>query len=443
MNEQHDFEERLRMWLDADGPSDAPDRVITASLAEAAGVRRSRAWPRPLDAVLANLGFTPGSAPSPQARAGTLLALLLTFVVGAIAVAGVYILLTDDRLTNGSIAVAVDGDIWLLTGEPGKDAIPRTRTPGIDESAPTWSADGRRLAYWVTESDSAEIHVYDAVTDRTTAIEAPAGLVLPLHDSIIGWSPDGRRIAAPARGIEVIDGITHVGIPTVAIFDVETGTGERIAVDGEAWSFGWAPNTERIGLLYGDDAYLYDVDTHALTPIVSGKPDDIGESAIASAIDFVFSSDGSALLMTTASDDGAASGDIWTIDLRGDSSKPVVSGTSNDLAPTESRDGSMLAFIRSNALTAQGAAAGPRTDGLAFDRSSEVLVIPAGGGEARSLIDGIHPEVRWSPDGRRMLAKSLDGSELLIVDLDRPDGPIRITFTEGSIDDFDWGPIPP
>ena len=51
------------------------------------------------------------------------------------------------------------------------------------------------------------------------SLRAPAGLVLPPHRRIAGWSPDGRTIVAPVRGTMTDGAVTRAGGGLVAWFD--------------------------------------------------------------------------------------------------------------------------------------------------------------------------------------------------------------------------------
>jgi Tol biopolymer transport system component len=80
---------------------------------------------------------------------------------------------------------------------PAAGGTPRRPTKGdAAELDPSWSADGRKLAFgsspsFVTAtSDAAVIRILDLGTGQTTALEGSKGLYSPR------WSPDGRYLAA-------------------------------------------------------------------------------------------------------------------------------------------------------------------------------------------------------------------------------------------------------
>jgi tricorn protease len=94
------------------------------------------------------------------------------------------------------VAVEARGDIWSL---PAKNGQPRnlTATSGVAEREPTWSPDGRWIAYmsdatgeyelWVVRSDG------KGEPRRVTTDEAP------FRYSLV-WSPDSKRVALVVKG---------------------------------------------------------------------------------------------------------------------------------------------------------------------------------------------------------------------------------------------------
>ena len=120
------------------------------------------------------------------------------------------------------------------------------------------------------------------------------------------------------------------------------------------------------------------------------QPADIG--ALTAVGDPRLSPDGRTVAFTVTTVDVEANeyrSQLWVGDVDGSAEpRPFTSGEHKDARPRWSPDGTALAFVR-------------RRDGKT---ESELCVIPAGGGEARTLLtwkDEIS-EVAWSPDGTRL-----------------------------------------
>src|SRR5262249_39266581 len=73
------------------------------------------------------------------------------------------------------------------------DARNLTNTPGVAERDPSWSPDGKRVAYLSDESGEYVLHIRDARGEgpvkKYTLGRAPSFYYAPR------WSPDGKRIA--------------------------------------------------------------------------------------------------------------------------------------------------------------------------------------------------------------------------------------------------------
>ena len=135
---------------------------------------------------------------------------------------------------GSTLAFVTRGDIALVRGDGSGYRILPTGTQGFDRS-PTWSADGRRIAYAVRDGSRSVIYAVDldgshrklvarqgawpawSPTERAIAYLSDCGIrvVTPSGKSLsrcIGvkggpvWSPDGRKIAmAMGKGIYTMD----------------------------------------------------------------------------------------------------------------------------------------------------------------------------------------------------------------------------------------------
>lgn len=450
------FDARLRAWLDEEGPQELPDRVLEAAFAEAAASDRRRPLPGAVAEALDRLDALARGLPMPMAGARLVLAAAIGALLATVLLL-VGALLLDGQFgrRNGPIAFEQGGDIWLMELGSGRPAERLTDTPGVIEGEPVWSPDGARLAYWVTEGPTAEIHVWDP--DRGTIIIGdPDGFVLPLRAGIFGWSPDGTRIAVPAQGSLRVDGVLQVGLDTTVVIDIATRAATAIDVGTPAWSFGWSPDGRHLGLVTEDDVLVLEEATGARQAIASAaSPDDAVHPFWLADAPPRFSPDGATVYYTSSPAAGPTvgapqkgirtDGDIHAVPIA-DASGAVrsIEGVTNDLSPAISPDGSRIAFARTRSETTSGAfefdaRANPDTGGA--DLGSDLLVAHLDGSEPQVVATRVWPRARWSPDGRRIVARSFDGRELVIVTPGDRRAEVRLAVgdADGPIGGFDWG----
>ncbi len=453
------FDDELRTWLEQDGPQDVPERVVDMALEEAAASRRVRPLPGFVSSALDGVAILQQGRQARAAWAWTTIAvLLLTLVTAGLIIAGVILYNGERGARNGPIAFDLGGDIWIVEPVGVTSPVRLTETPGIEEGNPVWSPDGSRLAYWVTEGPSSEIHITDPGGGRRVVLKAPDGLFLPLSKGIFGWSPNGQQIAAPARGSVLVDGGTRLNVETVLIFDVEERSAERVPLDLPGWSFGWSPDGSRLGLVGESDLFLYEPDTGSITSLSDERPpENLQDPYWLRDAPPRFSTDSTTIFYTAGPSiegnvattrDGRSDQDIHAMSVIGGRSSVVVNGETNDLAAVLAPDGTRVAFGRSQALTMRGAFDFKgKLRAEISDLSADLLVADADGGEAAKVAEGVWPTAQWSPNSTRLVAKSFDGSELLIIDpdLETPDEVIRIPapLDEAVIGGFSWGARPP
>jgi Tol biopolymer transport system component/imidazolonepropionase-like amidohydrolase len=141
------------------------------------------------------------------------------------------------------------------------EAFGRLWLQGVDEAAatpltdgsrralsPSWSPDGRRLAYatWHDE-EQGEVRVRDMASGEETVVSA-----LPAQHLSPAWSPDGRKLAwfrgsgAPLRGHDTGGELWY----RLEVADLETGEVSDLGTwdtgGGRATDIGWTPDGERL-----------------------------------------------------------------------------------------------------------------------------------------------------------------------------------------------------
>jgi Tol biopolymer transport system component len=141
-----------------------------------------------------------------------------------------------------------------------------------------------------------------------------------------------------------------------------------------------------------------------------------------------FNRDGSAVILQQQSSTTTLDGDIVAVSTVDRTLTTIVGGPTNDVAPALSPDGATLAFSRSPSVTITGA-----FDRLATDKQgSDLYVVPLVGGEPRLIATDVWPGVTWSPDSTRILARTPDWRELLILPIIGSDPVHRLNAAEDS-----------
>ena len=167
--------------------------------------------------------------------------------------------------TNGRIAFS-DGSIGTINAD-GTDRV--SLTSGAYDFYPSWSPDGRRIAfsrYLETPSESMGVYVMNADGSGLQLITDPS--MSALHPT---WSPDGERLAF--AGMTVTDAGVWSGPWDIHVINLN-GTGlTRLTQSapensGAGWIFpAWAPTGERIAAVNRADSGLYLIDADGANPV--------------------------------------------------------------------------------------------------------------------------------------------------------------------------------
>ena len=162
--------------------------------------------------------------------------------------------------------VSARGDIWTL---PAKNGSPRnlTRTSGVAERMPTWSPDGKWIAY--ASDATGEYEVYRRPSDGSGEGEQLTSDGGPFKMSI-AWLPNSEAILYTIKTGDAV------------LLDLESG--EETTVFTDVWNFGFDPafshDSKWITWAAGDEAsprgrvYLYDIDAGDLHIVTDSMFDD-------------------------------------------------------------------------------------------------------------------------------------------------------------------------
>src|ERR1035441_10236332 len=242
---------------------------------------------------------------------------------------------TPDEIQNASLSPSgaravfeAHGEIFTVPAEKG-DTRNLTNTSDHAERNPSWSPDGKMIAYFSDASGEYQLYLHDQ-----TGFKAPTVIDLGPDPSYFynpTWSPDSKHIAFNDKHLR--------------LWVVDVPTGKPLLIDkGMYGSFGsdfgivWSPDSKWIA--YHRDLenqlraiFVYSMDTHKFTQVTDGMSD---------AYSPAFDLNGKYLYFLASTDDGPSRAgiDLSSLD-RSESSAAYVVVLAKDGAspiPPESDD---------------------------------------------------------------------------------------------------------
>jgi tricorn protease len=171
-----------------------------------------------------------------------------------------------DNIASGALSPSGKRALFGARGEvfsaPAKEGEIRnlTRTPGIREMAPTWSPDGRWIAYLSDRSGEYEIYVRPqdgSGQERRVTRDGDTWRFPPR------WSPDGRKLAFGDKKQR----LRYADVERGDVVDVDTSRGNDIQ------DYRWSPDSQwlvytKVAESFFSSIYVYSVEqkrVHALT----------------------------------------------------------------------------------------------------------------------------------------------------------------------------------
>ena len=217
-----------------------------------------------------------------------------------------------------------DQDARLFVARLANGRISQVSLPVSPAIRPNWRAGGDVLAF-VGGLDGA---IYKVRADGTGLVRLVSG---PQHDSV-AWSPDGRRIAYTEQRA---DGSWDILVDDLARHRTRALVHAQTAEEQPAWS----PDGRSIAFTRQDRDgrwSLYVVDGNG------GRLHRVGPRWKASNENASWSPDGSRIAFTAVTSTGAA---LFVMDADGTHPRRLVTRTPRSYAPAWSPDGRTLAFV--------------------------------------------------------------------------------------------------
>ncbi len=281
-----------------------------------------------------------------------------------------------------------DGEVHRAPVNPGADPLAADRGGPLfrvwgSPRGPTWSPDGRRVAFVTDRETHSFVGVYDVQTHRITYLAPGVD-----RDANPAWSPDGGRIAFTRRpgrafgqGMSPPSDLPEHEVPAgfrdprfrgghaveVWVADAASGEGERLwhpaagdtAFDGIA-AMRWAGEHLVFGVEPGEWLRYFSVSTGSPGPDPIPLTHEVGFPE-----NVAFSADGRHLYFATNHGD-IDRRHLWRVPVAGGTPRQLTRGDGIETFPAALASGGHVALLSAGAA-----------------RPQSVAVVPADGGEPR------------------------------------------------------------
>jgi tricorn protease len=225
--------------------------------------------------------------------------------------------------TGQRVAIEAHGDIFTIPAEKG-DTRNLTNTSNAAEREPSWSPDGKTIAYFSDASGEYQLYLKDQ-----TGFKPPTAIDLGPNPSFfynLQWSPDSRHIVYTDKHLRLwyldAPGVDDKGKPTLAGKPVLVDTSHQGGFGEAGFDPVWSPDSKWIAYTRDLDnnlkaVFLYSLEKHTFTQVTDGMSD---------ASSPAFDPNGKFLYFLASTDDGpsAAGIDLSSLDRAQTSAAYVV-----------------------------------------------------------------------------------------------------------------------
>jgi TolB protein len=422
-----DIDPVLESWFDETAPRQAPDGLLPAVERELARHGPKRRWLAFLTehSMRRSSRVVVGSSAVRAAYLIVVLVLLVAVAAGAIAVGSQLLPSPPSRELEATGLIAYDTNAQIFVVDDLGRNVRVLVGDLTGTSSPTWSPDGRKLAFWADADDkqAGDLYVVDADGSQRVRIAREIWIAGHEHPS---WSRDGRQIvfsgeSGPDRNDERLfivnvdgSGMAQLGLDRPA--DPLRRLLPAWSPDGRWISFQAIPAS-----LPADESQLYVI-----------RPDGRDEHRLLTPGRY-FWPPGPAWEPRTNNPRLTFAGgdlrfaDIYVYDVNVDRATVLSGDRADEAGPSWSPDGRRVAWFSSDA-------AGNDSIKIAYvDGSNSVQAIPA---------DGISRAVAWSPDGTKLYGTNANKTAVIVLSIDSSGPPIVISHPGGQ-GTPSWQPLTP
>jgi tricorn protease len=234
--------------------------------------------------------------------------------------------------TGQRVVVEAHGDIFTVPAEKG-DTRNLTNTSNAAERSPSWSPDGKTIAYFSDASGEYQLYLKEQTGFKpATVVDLGPN---PSYFYNLTWSPDSKHIAYTDKHLH----LWYLDAPGKDDKGKETTAGKPVLVDtshtggfgGDSFAANWSPDSKWITYTRDLDNNLKGVFLYSLEKRVSTQVTD-GMSDAASA---VFDPNGKYLYFLASTDDGPSNAgiDLSSLDRAQTSAAYVVVLSKEEASP--------------------------------------------------------------------------------------------------------------
>ncbi|GGX17437.1 S41 family peptidase [Undibacterium macrobrachii] len=382
-------------------------------------------------------------------------------------------LLRQPSVSRDHLAFVYGGDIWLADRD-GKNPTRLTQHPAA-EFAPTFSPDGKWLAFSASYDRNTDVYVMPAKGGEARRLSWHPGA-----DVVVGWSPDSKRILFSSGREISVSRSTH-------LYEVSVEGGhEQKVMDAIAFEGNWSADGKWLAYRPFPQAYagssgwrqhrggttppiwLIDIAGKKLEKIPHENASDKSPVWIGDDVYFISDrNDGAANLFSynrkSKSVKQLSKETVWDIRSMSAYDKTIVyevGGTfkefdtvsgktktlSIDLSAQTAQANQLRPQWKDAAANMTSASLSPTGKRVVVTARGEVFTVPVKDGSVRNLTEtaGVREkDASWSPDGKSIAYISDAGIEHKIVIKDQTGGDTSKSFSLGKTGYFsllDWAP---